>query len=193
MKTSCLTIFAFAALLLFTAGCGTDANDPPDPRLTFEGRFELAEYQFRIVGSNITDDSTVIVIDTTLTVTEKPHLFLDRIEGSSQSMTLDPLEFVEVTLFTMWSTFNSRVRTIDPEFSRLPIVVVAGSAFEVDDTRFRTHVTTIDQTVTVVWERFSGRGTLQGDVLDFEFSMFRDLGSETIEVEGIASGVQEDL
>lgn len=192
MLLSTVLTALFACVL---AACDSDGNDPIDPRLAFEGRFVLEEFQFRFRHSRTDGDSTEVTIDSTVTVTTNPRLFFESVEGGSRSMMLDPIEFMEVTHFVMWDVFaGGDVVGIEPEFLRLPIVVVGGSAFEVENTRFRTRVTTRNgEQLTLSWEEFAGNGALQGNVLDFEFSMLLDLSDQKFQTEGSASGLKRDL
>lgn len=182
-----LTITIYLSLLIFI-GCKDNNNIADDPRIDFEGTFEMEEFQFRFIQVR----SEEVIVDTMLTVTRQPIISFEIIEESQNSMIVEPGELTDDIQLEMFRSFGGNPGLIVKSiFSRKPRIVITGNEFELVNTRFEAEILAGDQTATLLWDRFSGNGHFNEDILVFEFRIYTEIGEESLELKGTSTGIRQ--
>lgn len=183
-----LLIITIYLSLLILIGCKDNNNIADDPRIDFEGTYEIEEFQFSFVQIR----SEEVTIDTMLTVTRQPVISFEIMEESLNSMSVEPGELTDDLQLEMFRSFGGSPGLIVKSiFPRPPRIVVTGNEFELVNTRFEAEISAGDQTATLLWDRFSGNGHFNGDILVFEFRVYTELGEESLELKGTATGFRQ--
>lgn len=169
-------------------GCKDNNNIADDPRIDFEGTYEIEEFQFRFIQTR----SEEVTIDTMLTVTRHPVISFEIMEESLNSMRIEPAELTDDIQLEMFRSFGGSPGLIVKSiFPRQPRIVVTGGEFEFVNTRFEAEVSAGDQTATLLWDRFSGNGHFNGDILVFDFRVYTEIGEESLELKGTTTGLRQ--